>query len=147
MSAELTKICQLCEHPDRNLIDNDLMTGWRARDCADTYGFTLQEVLEHKMHAVYPYADDVAIEQMDGIMQETADTMRRLRVMRNELGVLKALEQTSQLVVKRVELIKRRLAAGTDSAPDIIEARDRITRALDAHPEAALAVSKALGGK
>lgn len=146
MSTDLARICPLCQHEDRNELDDAMMSGTRAREVADQYGFTMQEVLEHKIHAIYPYVEDASIEQMDALIGEAAASGARCKTYNQERELLKAIELAANMVVKKVDMVKKRSANMSANGLDVQQVRDKLVDALEAHPDAVAAVVKALGG-
>ncbi len=154
----MPRSCTICEHPDRETIDEALVGGASNRSVASLYDVSEAAVRRHKANhlpaklVMAQAAEEVA--QADTLLDQIQDLQSRT------LAILEAAESTNQhrtalsairearsnleLLAKLLGELDERPVVNLSVSPEWLELRAVIVGALEPHPQALRAVVGAL---
>ena len=154
----MPRICTVCVHPEHERIDQELLAGASLRNIAERFGTSVTALHRHKgdhLPATLAQARDAQDVAHGTTLLEGVRTLQS-----RSLQILERAEQAGQLVValgairetrgcielmaKLVGELDERPQVNILVAPEWIEVRAVLTRALAPYPEARGAVAAAL---
>jgi transposase-like protein len=152
--------CTVCNHPERNSIDEALVTGAPYRSVAKRFGLSESAVYRHKSEHLPAHllqakeveavarADDL-LEQVRNLQTRALDILERAEKtgdLRTALAAISQARGNLELLGKLAGELDERPVVNLNVSPEWMELRTLIVGALDAHPQARGAVLSALEG-
>jgi hypothetical protein len=150
--------CTICEHPDREAIDEALVAGSSNLSLSSLCAVSEQALRRHKANhlpaklVMAQAAEEVA--QADTLLEQVRDLQRRALdildkaeeagELRTALGAIREARGNLELLAKLLGELDERPQMNLNLAPEWLELRAVIVTALEPHPEALRAVVGAL---
>jgi hypothetical protein len=150
--------CTICEHPDREAIDEALVAGSSNLSLSSLFAVSEQALRRHKANhlpaklVMAQAAEEVA--QADTLLEQVRDLQRRALdildkaeeagELRTALGAIREARGNLELLAKLLGELDERPQMNLNLAPEWLELRAVIVTALEPHPEALRAVVGAL---
>src|SRR5215208_1410160 len=150
--------CTVCDHPDRNGIDQVLVTGSSYRSVARRFGLSESAVYRHKAEhlpahllkardaEVAARADDL-LDQVRNLQAHALDILDRAEEtgdLRTALAAISQARGNMELLGKLAGELDERPVVNLNVSPEWLELRAVIVGALEPHPAAHSAVLRAL---
>jgi hypothetical protein len=152
--------CTICEHPDREAIDEALVGGASNRSVASLYDVSEAAARRHKANhlpaklVMAQAAEEVA--QADTLLGQVRDLQQRALdildqaeeagELRTALGAIREARGNLELLAKLLGELDERPVVNLNLSPEWLELRAVIVAALEPHSEAREAVLRAIGG-
>ena len=152
--------CTVCDHPERQLIDEALVTGAPYRSVAKRFGLSESAVNRHKTDHLLAHllkarqveevaqADDL-LEQVRHLQAHALDILERAEKtgdLRTALAAISQARGNLELLGKLAGELDERPVVNLNVSPQWLELRAVIVGALEPHPAAHRAVLRALEG-
>ena len=149
--------CSICYHPDRQTIDQALVSGETLRDIAQRFAVSRDALYRHKAHiptavAKAHEADEVAeadrlLATVRDLLQSaiaTIDQAERAGELRTKLAAIREARETAKLLLEVHGELQTAPTFNLVLAPEWVEVRTIVLQALGPYPDARLAVAGAL---
>jgi hypothetical protein len=152
--------CTVCNHPERNGIDQALVTGAPYRSVAKRFELSESAVYRHKTEHLPTHllkarkveevaqADDL-LEQVRNLQAHVLDILERAEKagdLRTALAAISRARGNLELLGKLAGELDERPVVNLNVSPEWLELRTVIVGALEPHPAAHSAVLRALEG-
>ncbi len=157
----MPRSCTICEHPDKEAMDEALVGGVSNRSLASLFAVSEQALRRHKANhlpaklVMAHAAEEVA--QADTLLEQVRDLQRRALdildkaeeagELRTALGAIREARGNLELLAKLLGELDERPVVNLSVSPEWLELRAVIVTALEPHPEARGAVLRALEGE
>ena len=151
--------CTLCRHPERAVIEGELLAGQPLRNIAEQSGTSPQSLLRHRDHVPQHLAKAHEAEQVaaaDDLLAKVqgleVDARRIAKAaedsadLRTALAGIRELTRIVELVAKMRGEFQEGSTVNVTVAPEWLALRSRVLDALAPYPEARKAVVEALSG-
>jgi len=156
----MPRVCTVCNHLERELIDKLLVEGKSFRNIAERFSLSSTSTYRHKAHInrTLLKANEVReIAQADNLLEQVRDLQTRaLNVLlkteeaedwRAATGAIREARGCLELLGKLAGELQEGQTINVIVSPQWVELRTTIIEALEPHPEAKFAVLRALQGK
>ncbi len=154
----MPRSCTVCEHSNREAIDEALVGGASNRSVASLYDVSEAAVRRHKANhlpaklVMAQAAEEVA--QADSLLEQVRDLQERALdildkaeeagELRTALGAIREARGNLELLAKLLGELDERPVVNLNLSPEWLELRAVIVGALESHPAAHRAVLRAL---
>ena len=156
----MPRSCTVCEHPEKDAIDQALVGSASNRSVASIYDVSEAAVRRHKANhlpAKLVMAEKAAeVVEADNLLQQVGDLQRRALAildkaeetgeLRTALSAIREARGNLELLAKLLGELEERPVVNLNISPEWLELRTVIVGALEPHPEALRAVVGALEG-
>jgi hypothetical protein len=156
----MPRSCTVCEHPEKDTIDRQLVGGASNRSVASLYDVSEAAVRRHKANhlpAKLVMAGKAAeVVEADNLLDQVGDLQRRALTildkaeetgeLRTALSAIREARGNLELLAKLLGELEERPVVNVLVSPEWLELRAVIVGALEPHPEALRAVVGALEG-
>jgi hypothetical protein len=156
----MPRSCTLCEHPEKDTIDRELVGSASNRSVASLYDVSEAAVRRHKANHL-PAKLVMAVKaaevvEADNLLHQVGDLQRRALAildkaeetgeLRTALSAIREARGNLELLAKLLGELEERPVVNLNISPEWLELRAVIVGALEPHPEALRAVVGALEG-
>ena len=156
----MPRSCTVCEHPEKDAIDQALVGSASNRSVASIYDVSEAAVRRHKANhlpAKLAMAEQAAeVVEADNLLAQVGDLQRRALAildkaeeageLRTALSAIREARGNLELLAKLLGELDERPVVNLNISPEWLELRAVIVGALEPHPEALSAVVGALEG-
>ncbi len=153
----MPRTCTICEHPQRQEIDNQLINGNSFRDIAGRFSLSRSSLSRHKKHlssGLTKAKKAAEISQADDLLAQVRDLQTRaLNILdaaegsgdlRTALGAIREARGNLELLGKLAGELQAGQVVNVLVSPQWVTLRSVILESLEPVPEARLAVASAL---
>jgi transposase-like protein len=152
--------CTVCDHPQRQAIDEILVTGAPYRSVAKRFDLSESSVYRHKTEHLPVHllkakeveaaarADDL-LEQVRNLQTHALDILERAEKagdLRTALAAISQARGNLELLAKLSGELQQEGTVNLHLSPEYLEVRTAILVAVEPYPEAARAISRAMLG-
>ena len=156
----MPRTCTICEHPQREAIDRDLVGGSSNLSVSSVFGVSESSIRRHKANhlpaklVLAQEASEVA--EADDLLDQVRDLQARTlaileaseasREHRTALSAIREARSNLELLAKLLGELDERPVVNVLVSPQWLELRTTIVAALDHHPQARESVLRAVEG-